>query len=126
MIYINICRLFMYVMAQLIQYQKQSVLDFPNIDVQMDVIKTMLREEPVVRSCVQRIAQSVACKEMQLMENGKAVAKSLMDHFSNFVGKFLRDSIEMCFACGFVAFTIRRKEPFYCQWKFDASEFRVV
>ena len=76
----------------------------------MDVIKTMLREEPVVRSCVQRIAQSVACKEIQLMENGKAVAKSLMDHFSNFVGKFLRDSIEMCFACGFVAFTIRRKE----------------
>ena len=81
----------------------------PPIQVQMDIIKTMMREEPVVRACVQRISQAVSCKEIQLKENNKPVAQQLIKHFSSFLPNFLRNCVEMCYACGFVAFTIKRR-----------------
>ena len=69
----------------------------------------MVRCEPCVRSCLQRISQSLMYNPIVIMENGQPLQKKLEKHINTNLETFLHGCVEMAHVCGFVAFYIKRE-----------------
>lgn len=70
----------------------------------------MIRQEPAIRSCINRLANSCCQNSVVFMEDKHKIAPTLQRHLDAQMATFFRDAVEMCFACGFVAYIVRRKK----------------
>jgi len=70
----------------------------------------LVRLNPSVRSCIQRISSEVVPLSVEVLEDGKPLKPELQQVIGPWLADFLSHSIEMAFMCGFVVFVRRRHE----------------
>lgn len=70
----------------------------------------LVRLDPAVRSCLQRIVSEVVPPSVIICENNKPLTGDLQRLLGPWLSNFLQNSIEMAFMCGFVVFVRRRHE----------------
>lgn len=70
----------------------------------------LVRLNPAVRSCIQRIVSEVLPPSVEVLEEGKPLTPDLQRVVGPWLSDFLSHSIEMAFMCGFVVFVRRRYE----------------
>jgi hypothetical protein len=70
----------------------------------------LVRLNPSVRSCIQRIVSEVVPASVTIMEGGKPLKADLQRLLGPWMSMFLQNSIEMAYMCGFVVFVRRRHE----------------
>ena len=76
----------------------------------MQKLIELVRLNPGVRSCIQRIICEVVPDSVTISENGKPLNADLQRVLGPWLSTFLQNSIEMAFMCGFVVFVRRRHE----------------
>jgi hypothetical protein len=76
----------------------------------MQKLIELVRLNPGVRSCIQRIICEVVPDSVTISENGKPLNADLQRLLGPWLSTFLQNSIEMAFMCGFVVFVRRRHE----------------
>lgn len=70
----------------------------------------LVRCNPAVHSCVQRIVSEVVPHSVTILEGGKPLTPDLQRLLGPWMSTFLCNSIEMAFVCGFVVFVRGRHE----------------
>ena len=70
----------------------------------------LIRHDPCVRSCVQRICCEVVPPTLKLTENGRPVKNELLRVFGPILAQFLKEALEMAYFCGFVVFCVQRRQ----------------
>jgi hypothetical protein len=76
----------------------------------MQSLISLVRQNPAVRSAIQRIVSEVVPPSVTVLENGKPLTPELQRVMGPWLSTFLQNSIEMAFMCGFVVFVRRRHE----------------
>ena len=76
----------------------------------MNRLIELVRLHPSVRSCIQRIVSEIVPSNITILENNKPLKRELQSLIDPFFSKFLENSIEMAYMCGFVVFVRRRHE----------------
>lgn len=71
-------------------------------------IVLMLRTDPTVKGCLQRVINSVLCNEIAFREKKQRLQTELEEHLTREYAFFFRDAIECLYLCGFVPFIVRR------------------
>ena len=69
----------------------------------------LIRLNPVMRSCVQRMVCEVVPPSVLVTESKKPLKPELQRILGPYLAKFLAEGIEMSYMCGFVAFVLRKK-----------------
>ncbi len=70
----------------------------------------LMRQNPAVRSCIQRVYNEIIPKTVEIQENGKELARELQRFLGPWLAQFLEHALEMAYMCGFVVFVRRRHE----------------
>lgn len=70
----------------------------------------LVRCNPAVHSCIQRIVSEVVPHSVTILEGGKPLTPDLQRLLGPWLSTFLSNSIEMVFVCGFVVFVRGRHE----------------
>jgi hypothetical protein len=70
----------------------------------------LVRLNPCVRSCIQRISSEVVPQSVEVLEQDKPLQQELQRVIGPCLAEFLSHSIDMAFMCGFVVFVRRRHE----------------
>ena len=73
------------------------------------ILFRMVREEPCLRSCLNRISNSCCQNHAVFEEDGRKVNATLHRHMNQQMGTFFRDAVEIAFACGFVPYFVRTR-----------------
>lgn len=79
-----------------------------NLAEQKNNLFRMVRQEPVLRSCLCSLAASVSSGPVEFKENGKNLDSTLSKIINNDMNQFLFSAIEMVYVCGFAAFHVVR------------------
>ena len=69
----------------------------------------LLRQDPCMRACIQRIACECVPPTVELREQGRAVKKELLAVIGPIFSHFMKEAVEMAYFCGFVAFVVKRR-----------------
>ena len=78
-------------------------------DKRLEIIR-LVKCEPAVKSCLERITQTLIYNPVEICENGYPIQKKLQNHFNQDLNSFIYSSIEMAHVCGFVAFYIKKRD----------------
>lgn len=70
----------------------------------------LVRCEPNVRSCLQRLTSLSLLNAFEIREDGRPLSAELRKTIDVEYMTFLRGSVTMMFMCGFVAFAVKKKE----------------
>ena len=73
-----------------------------------DELIELIRLNPVMRSCVQRMVCETVPPNVILKESNKPLKPELQRLIGPYFSKFLADGIEMAYMCGFVVFVLRK------------------
>jgi hypothetical protein len=76
----------------------------------MSVLMQLVRHNPAVRSCIQRVYNEIIPKTVEIKEDGKELARNLQTFLGPWLAQFLEHALEMAYMCGFVVFVRRRHE----------------
>ena len=76
----------------------------------MSVLMQLVRHNPAVRSCIQRVYNEIIPKTVEIKEDGKELARDLQTFLGPWLAQFLEHALEMAYMCGFVVFVRRRHE----------------
>ena len=76
----------------------------------MQQLVELVRTNPAVHSCIQRIVSEVVPPSITILEGGKPLKPDLQRLLGPWFSTFMADSIEMAFVCGFVVFVRARHE----------------
>ena len=68
----------------------------------------MVRKNPDVRTCIQRVSNACMAGDIQIRENQRPVAALLAKVIQQHYRQFLHNALEMSYVCGFCAFHVRR------------------
>ena len=85
----------------------KPVVDYATILKRNDLVD-LVRLNPSVRSCVQRIVCEVVPVELNIMEQNKPLKPDLNAIVGPYFAAFLAESIEMAYMCGFVVFVLKK------------------
>ena len=69
----------------------------------------LVRKQPDVRSCIQRLSNACMAGEITCREAGRPLAPRLLAVVRKHYRNFLHAALEQSFACGFCAFHVRRE-----------------
>lgn len=87
-------------------YSKPA-MDYASITKRNELVD-LVRLNPSVRSCVQRIVCEVVPVELNIMEQNKPLKPDLNAIVGPYFAAFLSESIEMAYMCGFVVFVLKK------------------
>jgi len=73
----------------------------------MEQLLYMVRCNPDVRSCILRTCNACLGHGFQITEKGASIKPALRDRLDAAYQSFLRDSVEIVYACGFVPYYVR-------------------
>ena len=76
----------------------------------MLVLMQLVRHNPAVRSCIQRVYNEIIPSSIEIKEGGKELAPELQHFLGSWLAQFLEHALEMAYMCGFVVFVRRRHE----------------
>ena len=76
----------------------------------MSVLMQLVRHNPAVRSCIQRVYNEIIPKTVEIKEDGKELAHDLQTFLGPWLAQFLEHALEMAYMCGFVVFVRHRHE----------------
>jgi hypothetical protein len=76
----------------------------------MQLLVELVRHNPAVRSCIQRVYNEIVPTAVQVKESGKDLAPALQRFLGPWLAQFLEHALEMAYMCGFVVFVRRRHE----------------
>ena len=74
------------------------------------VLFRMVRQDPCLRSCINRISNSCCQNHAVFQEEGRKIAPALQRHLNMQMGTFFKDAVEAAFACGFVPYIVRTRD----------------
>ena len=74
----------------------------------LDDLIELIRLNPAVRSCVQRMICEVVPTEVAILEKNKPLKPELNSILGPYFSQFLAESIEMAYMCGFVVFVLKK------------------
>jgi hypothetical protein len=70
----------------------------------------MVTCEPAIRSCIERLITDCVPPVVRIKENNKPLAADLQRKYGPHLSDFCKNAVEMIHTCGFVAFTIKRRD----------------
>ena len=70
----------------------------------------LVRHNPAVRSCIQRVYNEIVPTAVQIKESGKELTPDLQRFLGPWFAQFLEHALEMAYMCGFVVFVRKRHE----------------
>ena len=70
----------------------------------------LVRQDPCMRACIQRIQCEVVPATVILAEKGRPVKDDLLKVMGPILSHFLQEAVEMAYFCGFVVFTVQRRK----------------
>ena len=76
----------------------------------MHLLIDLVRNNPAVRSCIQRVYNEIVPTAVQVKESGKELTPDLQRFLGPWLAQFLEHALEMAYMCGFVVFVRRRHE----------------
>lgn len=76
----------------------------------MHQLIALVRQDPCMRACIQRIRCEVVPPTVALTEKSKPVKDELLRLIGPILAHFLNEAIEMAYFCGFVVFTVQRRK----------------
>jgi hypothetical protein len=76
----------------------------------MNLLIDLVRNNPAVRSCIQRVYNEIVPTAVQVKESGKDLAPDLQRFMGPWLAQFLEHGLEMAYMCGFVVFVRKRHE----------------
>lgn len=76
----------------------------------LQLLMELVRHNPAVRSCIQRVYNEIVPTAVQVMESGKELTPDLQRFLGPWLAQFLEHALEMAYMCGFVVFVRRRHE----------------
>jgi hypothetical protein len=85
----------------------KPALDYASI-LKRNELVDLVRLNPAVRSCVQRIVCEVVPVELSITEQNKPLKPELNAIVAPYFAAFLAESIEMAYMCGFVVFVLKK------------------
>ena len=74
----------------------------------MDKLCRMIRTNPYMRSCLNRLVQSCLANPIKCMERGKELEANLQEKISKHYSSIFHAAVESAIACGFVPMYIRK------------------
>lgn len=78
--------------------------------VKMSLLIQLVRKNPAVRSCIQRVFNEIVPSVVRVLENGKELTPALQRFLGPWLSHFLEHGLEMAYMCGFVVFVHKRQE----------------
>jgi hypothetical protein len=81
-----------------------------DVHAKMQLLVELVRHNPAVRSCIQRVYNEIVPTAVQVKESGKDLAPALQRFMGPWLAQFLEHALEMAYMCGFVVFVRRRHE----------------
>jgi hypothetical protein len=76
----------------------------------LELLIDLVRSNPAVRSCIQRVYNEIVPTAVQVKESGKELAPDLQRFMGPWLAQFLEHALEMAYMCGFVVFVRKRHE----------------
>lgn len=76
----------------------------------LELLIDLVRSNPAVRSCIQRVYNEIIPTAVQVKESGKELAPDLQRFMGPWLAQFLEHALEMAYMCGFVVFVRKRHE----------------
>jgi len=76
----------------------------------LELLIELVRCNPAVRSCIQRVYNEIVPTAVLVKESGKELAPDLQRFLGPWLAQFLEHALEMAYMCGFVVFVRRRHE----------------
>ena len=76
----------------------------------MHLLVELVRHNPAVRSCIQRVYNEIVPTAVQIKESGKELAPELQRFLGPWFAQYLEHALEMAYMCGFVVFVRKRHE----------------
>lgn len=76
----------------------------------MQRLVELVRSNPAVHSCIQRIVSEVVPPSITMLENGQPLTPDLQRLLGPWLSTFLANSLEMAYVCGFVVFVRSKHE----------------
>lgn len=76
----------------------------------MHLLIDLVRNNPAVRSCIQRVYNEIVPTAVEVKESGKELTPDLQRFLGPWLAQFLEHALEMAYMCGFVVFVRRRHE----------------
>lgn len=76
----------------------------------LELLIDLVRTNPAVRSCIQRVYNEIIPTAVQVKESGKELAPDLQRFMGPWLAQFLEHALEMAYMCGFVVFVRKRHE----------------
>jgi hypothetical protein len=70
----------------------------------------LVRHNPAVRSCIQRVYNEIVPTAVLIKESGKELTSELQRFLGPWFAQFLEHALEMAYMCGFVVFVRKRHE----------------
>lgn len=71
-------------------------------------LTALLRNDPYIRHCIQRIQCEVVPSSVHVVEKGRSVKKELLEVLSPRLVNFVQQAVEISYFCGFVPFVVQR------------------
>ncbi len=69
---------------------------------------SLMTNEPNMQACFKRLMNAALANDLQFQEQGKALAPELLRILTSHYRNFLKNAMQQCFICGFVALYVRR------------------
>jgi len=87
-----------------------AVSDDGDMRAKMHMLVQLVRHNPSVRSCIQRVYNEIVPNAVQVKESGKDLTPALQRFIGPWFAQFLEHALEMAYMCGFVVFVRKRHE----------------
>jgi len=87
-----------------------AVSDDGDMCAKMHMLVQLVRHNPAVRSCIQRVYNEIVPNAVQVKESGKDLTPALQRFIGPWFAQFLEHALEMAYMCGFVVFVRKRHE----------------
>lgn len=81
-----------------------------NMQAKMLMLIELVRHNPAVRSCIQRVYNEIVPNMVQVKESGKELTPELQRFMGPWLAQFLEHALEMAYMCGFVVFVRKQHE----------------
>jgi len=89
----------------------------------LQLLMELVRHNPAVRSCIQRIYIEIVPTAVQVKESGRELTPALQRFIGPWLAQFLEHALEIAYVCGFVVFVRRRHEGIEVPWLLPLSSF---
>ena len=108
MVYMIYIETFLFDLDILKQFELKLISQVQNKCLRQKKLIHVVRTDPCIQTCVQRLTQTLLYTSIEIKENGMRLKPELDKKMQIILTEFVRDAIEMAHICGFVAYYVKQ------------------